>query len=128
MEELLSIQSQFAELESNLAKLAKLYVGHEHQALLEARRLVARAQRLIHEHVSADARGASPTIHTPKRTTRQYRVFLLGHNDKITGSRDLDATDDEEAIAAAYALKLPCKCEVWERVRVLAQLQPYRAP
>lgn len=66
-----------------------------------------------------------PLIATRRPAKREYRVFLLGHNDRITGSRDLEASSDEEAIAAARELKLPCKCEVWERARVLAELPAY---
>lgn len=45
-----------------------------------------------------------PPLFTPRRVPkREYRLFLLGHNDRITGSRDLEASTDEEAIAAARA-------------------------
>lgn len=68
-----------------------------------------------------------PPLHIQRRQRhRVYRVFLLGHNGRITGSRDLNADDDEQAIAEARALRLPCKCEVWERARVLAELPEHR--
>ena len=51
-----------------------------------------------------------------------YRVFLLGPKGRFIGSRDLQAESDEEAIVAARELKLPCKCELWERARVIAEL------
>ena len=68
-----------------------------------------------------------PPLQTTKRSAkREYRVFLLGSHGRITGSRDIEAYNDEEAIVAARELKLPCKCEVWERARVLAELPAYR--
>ena len=70
--------------------------------------------------------SASPLHFTKPPAKREYRVFLLGKNGRITGSRDLEADTDEEAVTAALALRLTCGCEVWERARVVAQLPPPR--
>ena len=70
---------------------------------------------------------ASPLHFTRRPAKREYRVFLLGKNGRITGSRDLEADSDEEAVAVALSLRLPCGCEVWERARVVAELPPRKS-
>jgi hypothetical protein len=39
---------------------------------------------------------------------------------------EIAAADDEEAVASARAMKLPVKCELWERDRLVTTLPPQK--
>ena len=76
---------------------------------------------------SSNLSVTGPPFHSSKQPPkRDYRVFLLGHNSRITGSQDLEADSDESAVTAALNLNLPCDCEVWERARLVAELPARR--
>ena len=57
---------------------------------------------------------------------RHYRLFCLDGVGKFTTMHEIAAVDDDEAVAAARAMKLPVKCELWERSRLVATISPHK--
>lgn len=51
-----------------------------------------------------------------------YRLYCLDGAGKITKSHEIDAKNDAEALILARQMKLPVKCELWERARLVAKL------
>jgi len=51
-----------------------------------------------------------------------YRLYCLDGSGKFTKAHDLEAGSDQEALGKASAMKLPVKCELWERGRLVAKL------
>ena len=64
------------------------------------------------------ARGAARMV--------QYRLYCLDGAGRIERAEEITATGDAEAIMIAEAMKKPMKCELWERSRMVATLEPYR--
>lgn len=56
---------------------------------------------------------------------RQYRLYCLNEHGRFSKSHEIEANSDDEAIHAARAMKLPVKCEVWERARKVAVLDAF---
>jgi hypothetical protein len=56
-----------------------------------------------------------------------YRLYCLYVAGKFSKAHDIDAATDEQAIRAARDLKLPVACELWERGRMVAKLEPHKA-
>ena len=52
----------------------------------------------------------------------EYRLYCLDGANKITRAEGISAESDEQAIARARALKLPVKCELWQRDRLVARI------
>jgi len=57
----------------------------------------------------------------------EYRLYCLNEAGKFTKALDIDARNDEAAIDRARELKLQVECELWERGRMVAKLDPHRA-
>jgi hypothetical protein len=57
----------------------------------------------------------------------EYRLYCLSEHGKFTKSHELEAGSDSEAIERARAMKLPVKCELWSRQRLIAELPPHRS-
>jgi hypothetical protein len=57
----------------------------------------------------------------------EYRLSCLNEAGKFAKSYDIEAAPDEEAIKEARQLKLPVVCELWERSRMVAKLEPHKA-
>jgi hypothetical protein len=57
----------------------------------------------------------------------KYRLYCLNDAGKFSKALDIDAGSDEDAIEYARELKLSVKCELWERGRMVAKLEPGRA-
>jgi len=57
-----------------------------------------------------------------------YRLYCLDGANRFTRAHDILAPDDEAAVDIALAMKLPVKCELWERGRKVATLEPHREP
>jgi len=58
---------------------------------------------------------------------REYRLYCLDGVGKFTKVHEIEAESDEEALDAARAMKLPTKCELWQRDRLMAKLPAHRA-
>lgn len=56
-----------------------------------------------------------------------YRLYCLDGDGRFTMSHEFEAVDDAEALAKARHMKLAVKCELWQRGRMIAVLDPYRA-
>jgi hypothetical protein len=52
----------------------------------------------------------------------EYRLYCLNEQGGFSRSHEIPAGHDADAIARAKAMKLPVKCELWERARLVAQL------
>lgn len=52
----------------------------------------------------------------------KYRLYCLDGANKITRAQEIDAKSDDDAIDIARSMKLPVKCELWTRERLVAQL------
>ena len=55
----------------------------------------------------------------------EYRLYCLNDRGGFSKSHEIHAETDEEAVAAARAMKLPVKCEIWERSRKVAVLDAH---
>jgi hypothetical protein len=51
-----------------------------------------------------------------------YRLYRFGRGGHIDKAEWIAADSDEQAAAFARAKKLPVKCEVWERDRLVAMI------
>jgi hypothetical protein len=58
----------------------------------------------------------------------EYRLYCLNDRGKFTKSHDINAGNDADALAKARDMKLPVKCELWERGRMVATLDAHRQP
>jgi len=52
----------------------------------------------------------------------EYRLYCLSDAGGFTKAHEITAGSDEEALAVAREMKLPVKCELWERGRKIAVL------
>ena len=52
----------------------------------------------------------------------EYRLYCLNGVGKITNSHEIEAKNDDEAEALAREKKLPTKCELWKRDRLVATI------
>jgi hypothetical protein len=57
----------------------------------------------------------------------EYRLYCLDGANRITRAEGIRAESDEEAIEAARAMKLPVKCELWQRDRLVARVPAHSA-
>ena len=57
---------------------------------------------------------------------RQYRLYCLDGTRRITSSHEIAAENDDEAIVLARKMKLGVTCELWERERMVAQLDSHQ--
>ena len=55
----------------------------------------------------------------------EYRLYCMGGDGSFTKSREIVTDSDEAAIAFARQLKIPTKCELWERERLVAALEAH---
>jgi hypothetical protein len=53
-----------------------------------------------------------------------YRLYCIDGSGKFTNVHAIAAQNDIEAIEKAAEQKLPVKCELWERGRLVAELPP----
>ena len=75
----------------------------------------------------------SPTEECYRRLTRggaamtEYRLYCLDGANRITRAEGIRAASDDEAIEAARSMKLPVKCELWQRDRLVARIAAHSA-
>lgn len=53
---------------------------------------------------------------------RQYRIYCLTPEGGFSQVDEINAADDDEAVAYARSLKHSGKCEVWNGSRLVAQI------
>jgi hypothetical protein len=53
-----------------------------------------------------------------------YRLYRLDGAGRISSAEWLEATDDEDAARKARERSLDGTCEVWERNRLIARIEP----
>ena len=58
----------------------------------------------------------------------KYIVYRLNEVGKIRHSEWIDADSDEQALAAARALKSSNGCEVWQRDRLVGRVERANGP
>ena len=61
------------------------------------------------------------------RIMTEYRLYCMGGDGQFTRVEEIHAEDDADALAKAQALKQPVKCELWNRDRKVAIVDPHRA-
>lgn len=55
-----------------------------------------------------------------------YRLYCFSElTGRVTAAEEVEAESDEEAIAVARSRKMPVKCELWHRDRLVAELDPH---
>jgi hypothetical protein len=52
----------------------------------------------------------------------EYRLYCLDGANRIARAEAVSAASEEDAIAIARAMKLPTKCELWYRDRLVARI------
>jgi len=58
---------------------------------------------------------------------REYRLYCLDGDGSITKAHEISATSDDDALAQAREMKLPMRCELWQRGRLVAEIDAHRA-
>jgi hypothetical protein len=61
-----------------------------------------------------------------ERCVSQYRLYCLNDHGRFAKSHEIEARDDEDALAKARAMKLPVRCELWSGNRLVAELPAFR--
>lgn len=56
----------------------------------------------------------------------EYRLYCLNDQGGFSKSHEIRADDDTDALAKARAMKLPVRCELWSRDRLVAKLPPHQ--
>ena len=56
----------------------------------------------------------------------QYRLYCRNERGGFSSAHDIHADDDSQALAKAKAMELAAYCELWERGRMIAKLEPHR--
>jgi hypothetical protein len=63
-------------------------------------------------------------LHEESVTT--YRLYCFSElTGRVTAAEEIEADSDEEALALVRARKMPVKCELWHRDRLVAELDPH---
>ena len=57
----------------------------------------------------------------------EYRLYCLNEAGRFSKAHDIEADSDEQAIDAAREMKLPVVCELWQRNRMVAKLEPAKS-
>ena len=52
----------------------------------------------------------------------EYRLYRLDGANRITRAEAVIATSDKDAIDISRGMKLPVKCELWHRDRLVARI------
>jgi hypothetical protein len=54
----------------------------------------------------------------------EYRLYCLNDEGNFARAHEFEADSDEDALKQAREMKLPVVCELWERSRMVAKLEP----
>jgi hypothetical protein len=57
----------------------------------------------------------------------EYRLYCLNEHGRFAKSYELAAASDSEAVERARAMKLPVRCELWSRNRLVAELPAHQS-
>jgi len=60
------------------------------------------------------------------RVLGTYRLYRLDGAGRIATAEWIESVDDAHAERHARELKLDCTCEVWDRKRLIARVEPIR--
>ena len=58
------------------------------------------------------------------RVLASYRLYRLDGAGKIATAEWIEAADDDRAVERTHELGLSCTCEVWDRQRLVARIDP----
>jgi len=58
----------------------------------------------------------------------EYRLYCLNDRGGFSKSHEIEAEDDSDALAKARDMKLPVRCELWNRNRLVAKLPAHEQP
>jgi hypothetical protein len=53
---------------------------------------------------------------------RQYQIYSIDQNGMITGNREIEAENDDEAIFAVRSMQRPLNTEVWYSDRRIGRI------
>lgn len=67
-------------------------------------------------------------FHGGRTALPSYRHYRLDGAGSISSADWLEAADDAEAVRKVRAIKLACVCEIWDRNRLVARIDPPEAP
>ena len=56
----------------------------------------------------------------------EYRLYCLDGDGSFTQAHEISAADDKEALSQAREMELTVRCELWQRGRLVAKLDPER--
>ena len=56
-----------------------------------------------------------------------YRLYCLDGVGKFATVHEIDAANDADALSKARQINIPFKCELWQRGRKVAVLDPHQA-
>jgi hypothetical protein len=56
----------------------------------------------------------------------EYRLYCLNGDGGFTKAHDISAATDNDALERAQDMNLAVKCELWQRGRLVATIQPNR--
>jgi hypothetical protein len=57
-----------------------------------------------------------------------YRLYCRNGSGRFSDVYEISAASDVDALAKARAMKIAGKCELWERGRIIAVLDPHQGP
>ena len=57
----------------------------------------------------------------------QYRLYCLADDGRFTKAEEITAMNGEDALTQARAMKIPARCELWNRHRKVAVVEPHLA-
>jgi hypothetical protein len=55
---------------------------------------------------------------------KQYQVYSVDEDGRISGNRTIEAEDDKEAVFAVRSMQRPLNTEIWDRDRRVARIAP----
>jgi hypothetical protein len=67
---------------------------------------------------------------TPKgarQTMPKYRLYCINGDGRFARIHEIDAANDAAAVSEAREKHLSVRCELWDRNRMVATLDPHRA-
>lgn len=63
----------------------------------------------------------------PTAVTTTFRIYCFDAAHRVVTADWIDAADDEDAVAKAYADGFGSKCELWDGRRLVASLEAERS-
>jgi hypothetical protein len=57
---------------------------------------------------------------------KSYEVYSVDENGSISGSRTIEASNDDEAVFAVRSMQRPLETQIWQGDRRIARVPAYR--